>query len=156
LAERSQNAAKQIDDLSKSSVKIADKSGEELQRVVPDIQRTAQLVQEIAAGSMEQNTGAQQINTALLQLNSITQRNAAASEEMAASSEQLFAQAEQLKFTVSFYKSAELDTLDKGRTVKEKTANAKETTETKVKSSRRTIRKNIEIVDDKDKQFEEF
>jgi methyl-accepting chemotaxis protein len=108
LAERSQNAARQIDELSKSSVKIADKSGEELLRIVPDIQRTSLLVQEITAGSMEQNTGAEQINNALIQLNTITQRNAAASEEMASSSEELFAQAEQLKHTVSYYKSAQL------------------------------------------------
>jgi len=109
LAERSQNAAKQIDDLSKSSVSIADKSGEELLQIVPGIKKTAMLVQEITAGSIEQITGAQQINSALLQLNTITQRNAAASEEMAASSEQLYAQAEQLKFNVAFFKSASID-----------------------------------------------
>jgi methyl-accepting chemotaxis protein len=113
LAERSQNAAMQINELSRSSVKIADQSGEELLRIVPDIKKTAMLVQEITAGSMEQNQGAGQINNAIMQLNAVTQMNAAASEEMASNSEELNAQAEQLKETVSFYKSAELELLSK-------------------------------------------
>lgn len=118
LAERSQNAAMEINELSSSSVKIADKSGDELSRIVPDIKKTAMLVQEITAGSMEQNQGASQINTALMQLNAVTQMNAAASEEMASSSEELHAQAEQLKETVSFYKSAELNQLANNKTNK--------------------------------------
>jgi methyl-accepting chemotaxis protein len=110
LAERSQNAAKQIDELSKSSVSIADKSGEELLQIVPSIKKTAMLVQEITAASVEQIAGAEQINSALQQLNTITQRNAAASEEMAASSEELYAQAEQLRYNVAFFKTMSVET----------------------------------------------
>lgn len=105
LAENSQAAAKEIDELSKSSVKIADESGALLQKIVPDIQKTAILVQEIAAASAEQNAGANQVNNAIMQLNQVTQQNASASEEMSSSAEELASQAEQLKELISFYKT---------------------------------------------------
>ncbi|MFY9908175.1 MAG: methyl-accepting chemotaxis protein, partial [Terriglobales bacterium] len=62
LAERSQKAAGEINQLSGTTVKVSEKAGEMLQKLVPDIQRTAELVQEIAAASKEQDTGAEQIN----------------------------------------------------------------------------------------------
>ena len=106
LAENSQAAAKEINELSKSSVKVADESGKLLTKIVPDIQKTAVLVQEIAAASMEQNAGANQVNNAVMQLNAVTQKNAAAAEEMSSSAEELASQAEQLKEVISFFKTA--------------------------------------------------
>jgi methyl-accepting chemotaxis protein len=104
LAERSQVAAEEINDLSTSSVSIADKSGRLLEQVVPNIQNTAKLVQEIAAASQEQSSGASQVNNAIQQFNQVIQRNAAGAEEIASSSEELSAQAESLRETVSFFK----------------------------------------------------
>jgi methyl-accepting chemotaxis protein len=109
LAENTQKAARQIDDLSKSSVVVADKSGELLKNIVPDIQKTALLVQEITASSQEQNSGATQVNNAIMQLNSVIQKNAAAAEEMSASSEELASQAEQLRDLISFFKTKNAD-----------------------------------------------
>ena len=105
LAERSQQAAVQINEVSKSSVVIAEKSGELLAELVPDIQKTARLVQEIAASSVEQNTGASQVNNAIQQLNQVTQQNAASAEELSTSSEELSGMAEQLKDAISFFKT---------------------------------------------------
>ena len=62
LAERSQTAAGEISKLSTSSVEVAEKAGNMLSKLVPDIQKTAELVQEISAASNEQNAGAEQIN----------------------------------------------------------------------------------------------
>lgn len=104
LAERSQNAAAEISELSGSSVQVAEQAGEMLTKMVPDIQRTAELVQEIAAASKEQDTGADQVNKAIQQLDQVIQQNASASEEMASSSEELSSQAEQLQETISFFK----------------------------------------------------
>jgi len=104
LAENSQIAAKEIDELSSKSVRIADESGLMLQKIVPDIQKTATLVQEIAAASMEQNTGANQVNNAIQQLNNVTQQNASSSEELATSAEQMAGQAEQMNEIISFFK----------------------------------------------------
>lgn len=104
LAEHSQQAAGEIDRLSKYGVEISVEAGEKLKQIVPEIQKTARLVQEISAASIEQNTGAEQVNAAIQQLNQVTQQNAAASEELATSSEELASQAEQLLDLVSFFK----------------------------------------------------
>jgi methyl-accepting chemotaxis protein/GAF domain-containing protein len=104
LAERSQKAAGEINQLSSSTVKVAEKAGEMLEKLVPHIQHTAELVQEITAASNEQNVGVAQINTALQQLQGVIQDNASAAEEMAATSEQLSGQAEQMLSTVNFFK----------------------------------------------------
>ena len=104
LAERSQHAAAEISELSSSSVEVAERAGDMLTKMVPDIQRTAELVQEIAAASKEQDTGAEQVNKAITQLDQVIQQNASASEEMASTSEELSSQAEQLQDTISFFK----------------------------------------------------
>ena len=103
LAERSQKAAGEINQLSSSTVKLAERAGETLMLLVPNIQKTAELVQEISAASAEQNQGAEQINTALQQLQSVIQQNASGAEEMAATSEELSGQAEQMLQTINFF-----------------------------------------------------
>ena len=104
LAERSQEAAGEITELSGSSVDVAERAGKMLEQLVPDIQRTAELVAEISAASAEQNTGADQINKAISQLDQVTQQNASASEQFASTSEELAGQASSLQDTVSFFK----------------------------------------------------
>lgn len=104
LAERSGEAAREIGDLSTSTVSVSEKAGEMLTKLVPGIQRTAELVQEITAGSSEQLSGAEQINKAVQQLDQVTQQNASASEEMASTSEELSSQAEELQQVMSFFK----------------------------------------------------
>lgn len=100
LAERSRTAAAEISDLSQHSVGVAERAGEMLGTIVPDIQRTSELVQEINASTKEQSSGADQINTSLTQLDQTIQQNAATSEEMASTSEELNGQAEQLRNSV--------------------------------------------------------
>ncbi len=103
LAERSQASAGEIGKLSASSVEVAERAGEMLTRIVPDIQKTAELVQEISAACREQDSGADQVNKAIQQLDEVIQRNASASEEMASTSEELSGQAEQLLSAISFF-----------------------------------------------------
>jgi len=104
LAERSQAAAKEIDDLSKTTVIAADRSLRMLDQIVPNIENTAKLVQEIAASSNEQNSGSEQVNTAIQQFNQVVQQNAASAEELASSAEELASQADTLRDTISFFK----------------------------------------------------
>jgi methyl-accepting chemotaxis protein len=104
LAERSQKAAGEISKLSASSVEVAEKAGQMLAKLVPDIQKTAELVQEISAASKEQAGGADQINGSIQQLNHVVQQNAGAAEEMSSTAEELASQAEQLQSTVAFFK----------------------------------------------------
>jgi methyl-accepting chemotaxis protein len=103
LAERSQKAAGEINQLSSNTLNVSVKSGEMLGKLVPDIQRTAELVQEISAASREQDTGGEQINKALQQLEKVIQQNASASEELAATTEELTGQSDQLVGALAFF-----------------------------------------------------
>lgn len=109
LAEHSQKAAKEIDQISLSSVLIAENSGKMLAEVIPQIQNTAKLVQEISATSIEQNSGIIQISQAIQQLTSVVQQNSALSEELASSSEEVSSQANLLQETVSYFKITQLE-----------------------------------------------
>jgi len=104
LAERSQTAAAEIIQLSSSSMEVAEKAGQMLEQMVPDIRKTAELVQEIAAASSEQNAGAAQINKAIQQLDHVTQQNASAAEQMSSTAEELASQAVHLGRTIAFFK----------------------------------------------------
>ncbi len=104
LAEKSQNAADEIEKLSASGMSISESARKELSEVVPLMEKTKSLVQEITAYSIEQNAGADQINAAIQQLNNVTQQNAASSENMASSSEELSSQAENLRQFISFFR----------------------------------------------------
>jgi len=104
LAEHSQEAANEINNLSTQSLVSAENSSELLTKLVEDVQKTALLVKDIANSSLEQNLGTEQINSAIQQLNRIIQQNAAVSEELATSSEELEAQSNQLKEIVSYFK----------------------------------------------------
>jgi methyl-accepting chemotaxis protein len=116
LAERSQEAAGEIGQLSSTSVQIAEEAGAKLAKLVPDIQKTSELVQEITGASKEQDSGVGQINKAIQQLDTVIQQNASAAEEMSSTAEELSAQAEQLQGTVSFFK------LDKAANVADRSA----------------------------------
>ncbi len=104
LAERSQVAAGEISNLSASSVDVAERAGQMLEKLVPDIQKTSELVQEISAASKEQAGGADQINGAIQELNQVIQQNACAAEEMTSTAEELSSQAEQLQEAILFFK----------------------------------------------------
>jgi len=105
LAERSQNAAAEIRELSGSSVEVAEKAGEMLDKLVPDIQKTSELVAEINAASGEQANGIQQINSAVQQLNSVVQQNASASEELTATAEELSSQTVHMEDIIYYLKT---------------------------------------------------
>jgi methyl-accepting chemotaxis protein len=107
LAERSAEAANEIDEKSKSGVEISEQAGKQLAEIVPEIEKTSNLVQEITAASNEMNSGAEQVNSAVQQLNQVTQQNAASSEELATSAEELSSQADQLKQIISYFKVSE-------------------------------------------------
>ncbi len=104
LAERSREAAEEIEQLSASSDSATESTNANILAVVPEVKHTAQLVQEIAAASQEQRGGVEQINSAIQQLNDVVQANAAAAEQMATSAEELSAQADALNTAASFFK----------------------------------------------------
>ena len=104
LAERSQVAAQEIEEVASSSVDLSEKAGKLLDEMVPNIRRTSNLVQEITAASEEQSAGVGQINSAVMQLSQTTQQNASSSEQLAATAEEMSSQAEQLQQAVAFFR----------------------------------------------------
>lgn len=107
LAERSQASAKEISELAGSSVRVAERSGQQLGELVPSIRQTAELVQEVAAASGEQSAGVNQINRAMAAMDLITQRNASSSEELASTAEEMNSQAEALAQLISFFRTSD-------------------------------------------------
>jgi len=104
LADKSKNAAIEINELTQKSVGIADNAGKLFAEISVSIQNTAELVQEISVSSIEQNNGANLINIEVQQLNGIAQQNAAASEELTSNAEKMTNQAKQLQEIISFFK----------------------------------------------------
>jgi methyl-accepting chemotaxis protein len=75
LAEDSQQAAKDIIELTKTSVTQAESAGAMIQDVVPAIQKAANLVDEIVAICTEQTTESTQIEATLQNMDEIAHRN---------------------------------------------------------------------------------
>lgn len=103
LAERSQSYAGEISNFAKSSVTVAERAGELIAEIIPNIMKTADLIREIAAASQEQSQGVDQINSAVSQLDKVTQQNASASEELSSMAEELTGQAQDLQKLVQFF-----------------------------------------------------
>ncbi|PZX11267.1 methyl-accepting chemotaxis protein [Palleronia aestuarii] len=115
LAERSQQAAAEISQLSVETVGVSGEAGRMLETLVPNIQRTADLVAEISASTREQNVGAEQINQAIRELNGVIQRNAEAAEHSAATSQKLSAQSQQLTSVISYFEDSNSTDADGGK-----------------------------------------
>ncbi len=104
LAERSQLAAKEIDELSNQGLFHAREAGNILVDIIPDIEQTAILVKQIAASSLEQKISSEEINAGIQQLNKVTQQNAGSSFELSINSQKISKQAENLKKLISYFK----------------------------------------------------
>jgi len=103
LAERTQGAVKEINDLSVSNIEIAEQTGGMLTEMVDGIKKTAELVEEISASAAEQSNGIAQVNDSIQQLDLIIQENAEITEGMASSSQEFSSQAENLQQIASFF-----------------------------------------------------
>ena len=104
LAERSQAASSEIDEVSSGGVSVAQNSGELLHKLVEKIQKTSELVQEISGASQEQSSGANEVNSAIQDLNMIVGQNDESAKRVASNSSELDSLASGLKQAVSFFK----------------------------------------------------
>ncbi len=103
LAEKSRNAADEINSLSNSSVKTTKNVVKLMEELMPDIQKTAKLVQEIASASNEQRIGSEQINNAIIMFDTSTQVNAQAAEKLLQTAILLNQESENLKNSINFF-----------------------------------------------------
>ncbi len=104
LAERSQSAVHEIDEVARINVALACAAEQQLARMVPTITRTSVLVQDIMQASEEQSMAVSQISAAASQLAQVIQQNSLSSEELAVTSEELNRRAILLQTAMSFFK----------------------------------------------------
>ncbi|MEL6558430.1 MAG: methyl-accepting chemotaxis protein [Bacteroidota bacterium] len=126
LAERSQAAATEIDEVSTSGVEKAIESGELLGSVVPQIQKNAELVRAITGASIEQSSGAMQVNTAIQNLNITVQNNAKVATRVTENANNLNKQAISLKEAIAFFT---VDDESVSETIQEPTVPVKDETD---------------------------
>jgi methyl-accepting chemotaxis protein len=107
LAERSQAAAAQIAEISRSTVEAAEAAATRLERTVPAIRKTAALVHEISTASKDQTLASQLVDHAIGQLEQIIAGNARAAAELSATSSDFNAQSEKLYLLASFFSLGE-------------------------------------------------
>jgi len=103
LAERSQIAAKEINELSNHGLLQARETGEKLVNIIPDIELTAHLVNQISDSSNEQRLSSIEINQGIQQLNRVTQQNAESSFKLSLNSKNIREQAENLKKLIAYF-----------------------------------------------------
>ncbi|HPV57570.1 MAG TPA: methyl-accepting chemotaxis protein, partial [Tenuifilaceae bacterium] len=103
LAEKSQEAAKEIITLTKEGVVVTKKSGSELEAIIPEIEKTTQLIQEIALSSLEQQSGVEQVNLAVQSFNETTQQNTQTANIASENAKNLAQLAEHLKELTSYF-----------------------------------------------------
>jgi methyl-accepting chemotaxis protein len=108
LAERSQLAAKEINELSSKGLLHAKETGLKLVEIIPDIELTARLVKQISDLSIDQNISSEEINRGIQELNKVTQQNAESSFELSINSKNISRQAENLKKLIAYFKIDEL------------------------------------------------
>ncbi len=111
LAQRSAQAAKEIQTLiSESEAKVDQggelvlQSGRLLEDIIAVVQEVADTMAEISAASTEQAQGIDEINRAVARMDQSVQQNAAVVEEAASASENMAAVAEQLRLQVAQFK----------------------------------------------------
>ena len=104
LSVQSREAAREIDDLARSSLTVAERSGEIVTTLTDSMRKTTELVQAVAAASAEQTAGLGGVRDAMRLVDDVTQRNASAAEELAATAEEMAAQVETLQSLLAFFR----------------------------------------------------
>lgn len=155
LAENSQEAASEIDELSKNTLIVAEKSSNLLSDIVPNVQKTALLVQEITMASNEQKSGANQIAKAIEQLTLVTQQNSAAAEEMSSGSEELASQADYLNSIINFFEMGKNEKSSKTITSNKNIENKEELNSNNKKEIETGVNINLDTYD-KDSEYQIF
>lgn len=117
LAQRSAQAAKEIEGLIAESVervntgsKLVENTGRTMQDIVQSVTHVRDIMGEIASASDEQSRGIAQISLAIVEMDSTTQQNAALVEQSAAAADSLEDQSRVLTNAVSVFRLSENDT----------------------------------------------
>jgi methyl-accepting chemotaxis protein-2 (aspartate sensor receptor) len=111
LAQRSAQAAKEIEGLIAESVervnsgaKLVEKTGHTMQDIVKSVSDVRDIMSEIASASDEQSRGINQISLAIVEMDTTTQQNSALVEQSASAADTLEEQARALSRAVSVFR----------------------------------------------------
>ncbi|TDT60459.1 methyl-accepting chemotaxis protein-2 (aspartate sensor receptor) [Enterobacter sp. AG5470] len=111
LAQRSAQAAKEIEELIQESVarvssgsEMVNKAGETMKEIVSSVEGVSGIMTEISHASDEQSRGIDQISKAMSELDTTTQQNAALVQESSAAAGSLEQQSGQLSRLISLFK----------------------------------------------------
>ena len=111
LAQRSAQAAKEIEGLISESVSLVENgskqvanAGETMTGIVGAVRRVTDIMQEIAAASDEQSRGIEQVGIAINEMDNVTQQNASLVEEASAAANSLEEQAARLTAAVGIFR----------------------------------------------------
>lgn len=106
LAERSNNAADEINTASTKGIHTAEENKLLLQETYEKMTASSAMIREIGDSSQEQNSGVSQINNAVQNLNSVVQKNASMSQQYVESIADLLEKSEEMVRKVSFFKTS--------------------------------------------------
>lgn len=111
LAQRSANAAKEIEALINESVvrigagtELVNRAGTSMQDIVQSVTHVSQIIDEISTSSNEQSQGIEQIGKAVTEMDSTTQQNATLVQESSAAAISLEQQAKKLSDMIAVFK----------------------------------------------------
>ncbi|GLR10993.1 methyl-accepting chemotaxis protein [Mixta theicola] len=117
LAQRSAQAAKEIDGLIAESVQLIGQgsvqvshAGSTMSDIVEAVRRVTDIMAEIAAASDEQSRGIQQVSQAVTEMDNVTQQNAALVEEASSAAVSLEEQAARLTKAVAAFRLSQQET----------------------------------------------
>lgn len=104
LAESSNKAAREIEEVSDKVLALSKNSGEKLQAFASEAEHTSDFVKNISAAGMEQNSSVQQINYAIQELNKMIQDNSSQVERINQKAKALAVTTSSLNKSVSHFK----------------------------------------------------
>lgn len=104
LAENSARAAKEISEITATTVKSADSTRSLLEELIGEIRKNNEISVEIHANSQEQESGSRQVGRAVGDLDAAAQIGSSTSEQLAAAAEELNAEARTLYDLVSYFR----------------------------------------------------
>ena len=104
LADKSRDAATEIENISIESQEISKEAGDKLNSIVPEIIQGSELVESIAIASRELIISIELINSSVLELVGYSNSNSVVAEELSVTSEELQYQAGELQELISVFK----------------------------------------------------
>lgn len=111
LAQRSANAAKEIETLIADSVsrvddgsKLVNAAGSTMNDILHSVGEVTEIMKQIASASEEQSKGIAQVGTAISEMDSVTQQNASLVEQVSAAASALERQTEELTLSVAKFR----------------------------------------------------